>query len=147
MKINQKGLDIIKEFEGCILKAYKCPAGVWTIGYGHTEGVHNGMVISKDQAEDLLKVDVKIFEDGVEQLLRKAPTTENQFSAYVSLSYNIGLGAFGKSSTLREHIAGNYQLAENKILLWNKAGGRVLAGLIRRRKAEDRKSTRLNSSH
>ena len=136
MKINQKGLDIIKEFEGCVLKAYRCPAGVWTIGYGHTEGVTRDMVISKDQAEDLLKYDLQVFESGVDKLLGEAPTTENQFSAYVSLSYNIGLGAFAKSSTLREHIAGNYQLAENKILLWNKAGGRVLAGLIRRRKAE-----------
>ena len=95
-------MQIIKEFEGCILKAYKCPAGVWTIGYGHTEGVTRDMVISKDQAEDLLKGDLKVFENGVEQLLRKAPTTENQFSAYVSLSYNIGLGAFAKSSTLRD---------------------------------------------
>lgn len=137
MKINKAGLDIIKEYEGCILKAYLCPARVWTIGYGHTgDDVHNGLVITKEQAEDLLKKDLAVFEKEVTKAVGNSPTNENQFSAFVSLSYNIGSSAFAKSSALREHKAGNYQLAAAKMLLWNKSGGRVLAGLIRRRKAE-----------
>lgn len=137
MKINQAGLNIIKEFEGCILRAYLCPAKVWTIGYGHTgPDVKSGLVITQEQAEELLKRDLEVFEKDVAKAVGNAPTTENQFSAFVSLSYNIGSGAFAKSSALREHKAGNYQLAAAKMLLWNKAGGRVLAGLIRRRKAE-----------
>ena len=138
MKINQAGLNIVKEFEGLRLSAYKCPAGVWTIGYGHTEGVTRGMQITKEEAEDLLRHDLQLFENGVKRFIGDALTNENQFSAFVSLAYNIGIGAFGKSSALREHKAGNYDLAANKIMLWNKAGGKVLAGLIRRRKAESK---------
>lgn len=138
MKINQAGLDIVKEFEGLRLESYRCPAGVWTIGYGHTEGVARGMKVTKQEAEELLKHDLQIFENGVKRFIGDAKTNENQFSAFVSLAYNIGIGAFSKSSALREHKAGNYELAANKIMLWNKAGGRVLAGLIRRRKAESK---------
>lgn len=138
MKINQAGLNIVKEFEGLCLSSYKCPAGVWTIGYGHTEGVTRGMQITKEEAEDLLRHDLQLFENGVKRFIGDAPTNENQFSAFVSLAYNIGIGAFGKSSALREHKSGNYELAANKIMLWNKAGGKVLAGLIRRRKAESK---------
>jgi lysozyme len=138
MKINQAGLNIVKEFEGLRLSAYKCPAGVWTIGYGHTEGVTRGMQITKEEAEDLLRHDLQLFENGVKRFIGDAPTNENQFSAFVSLAYNIGITAFGKSSALREHKSGNYELAANKIMLWNKAGGKVLAGLIRRRKAESK---------
>jgi lysozyme len=137
MKINQAGLDIVKEFEGCKLTAYLCPASVWTIGYGHTGAdVYRGLTITQDRADELLANDLSFFEKRVFQLVGSAPTNENQFSAFVSLCYNIGPSAFSKSSALREHKAGNYKLAASKMMLWNKAGGKVLAGLIRRRKAE-----------
>lgn len=130
MKINQEGLDLIKSFEGCKLTAYKCPAGVWTIGYGHTAGVYEGMVISQAQAENMLKSDLKKYEKYVSDNV-KLELTENQFSALVSFCYNCGVGnlrTLVKNRTLA-------QIAE-ALLLYNKAGDKKLAGLVRRREAE-----------
>ena len=130
MKINNEGLNLIKSFEGCRLTAYKCPAGVWTIGYGHTAGVKQGMVISQEQAENMLKSDLKQYEKQVTDNV-KLELTENQFSALVSFTYNCGVGnlrTLVKNRTLA-------QIAE-ALLLYNKANGKVLAGLVRRREAE-----------
>lgn len=135
MKTSQKGIDLIKRFEGCSLTAYKCPAGRWTIGYGHTNGVEKGQKITKKQAESYLKEDVELYEDGVNKYV-SAPLTQNQFDALVSFCYNCGLGAF-KTSTLRQKLnAGDYTGAAKEFPRWNKSSGQVLNGLIARRKAE-----------
>ena len=135
MKTSQKGIDLIKRFEGCSLTAYKCPAGRWTIGYGHTNGVEKGQKITKKQAESFLKEDIELYEDGVNKYV-SAPLTQNQFDALVSFTYNVGLGAF-KTSTLRQKLnAGDYTGAAKEFPRWNKSSGFVLNGLIARRKAE-----------
>ena len=135
MKINEAGLNLIKDFEGCRLKAYLCPAGVWTIGYGHTQGVKPDMVINQLQAERFLRQDLKRFEDAVTSLV-KVPITPNQFSALVSFTYNVGTGALYDSTLLRKLNKKDYKGAANEFLRWNKAGGKVLPGLTRRRLAE-----------
>lgn len=133
MEINREGIELIKSFEGLRLTAYKCPSNVLTIGYGHTgTDVKEDMLINGDYAEFLLKKDLEKFEKGVLKLLKK-PATTNQFSAMVSLAYNIGLGNFAKSSVLMNHNHGNFLEAAKYFLLWNKAGGKVLEGLKRRR--------------
>lgn len=134
--INKAGLDIIREFEGLRLKAYVCPAGVLTIGYGSTGShVKPGMVITEAQADELLRSDLRRFEDAVATAAPKA--TDNQFSAMVSLAFNIGVAAFTRPSTvLRRHLAGDHAGAADAFAMWNKAGGKVLPGLVRRRAAE-----------
>lgn len=132
MKISDKGLSIIKKFEGCRLKAYKCPAGVLTIGYGHTgSDVKSGMSITESQAEDLLKKDLSKFEKKVEKYNRVYNFNQNQFDALVSFAFNVGnidqLTSNGKR-TIAEISA--------KIPAYNKAGGKVLSGLTSRRAAE-----------
>ncbi len=137
MKINQAGLDIIKEFEGLKLKAYKCPADVWTIGYGHTgDEVVEGMEIDEEMAESLLLDDVEEAQEGVSQLVKYPHLNENQFSALVSFAYNVGLENLRISLLLRCLNLGNPKDAAEQFLRWNKAGGKVLAGLTRRRQAE-----------
>lgn len=135
MIINEAGLNLIKDFEGCRLKAYLCPAGVWTIGYGHTQGVKPDMVINQLQAERFLRQDLKRFEDAVIALV-KVPITLNQFSALVSFAYNVGTGALYDSTLLRKLNKKDYKGAANEFLRWNKAGGKVLPGLTKRRLAE-----------
>lgn len=135
MKINEAGLNLIRDFEGCRLKAYLCPAGVWTIGYGHTQGVKPDMVISQLQAERFLRQDLKRFEEAVTSLV-KVPVTPNQFSALVSFAYNVGTGALYDSTLLRKLNKKDYKGAAAEFLRWNKAGGKVLPGLTRRRIAE-----------
>ena len=137
MRINDAGLAIIKRSEGLRLEAYRCPAGVLTIGYGSTgPHVKQGMTITPGQAERLLHEDLARFESGVTNCLCGAPTNSNQFSAMVSLAYNIGLGSFATSTVLKRHKVGNYALAANAFLLWNKANKKVLPGLTRRREDE-----------
>jgi lysozyme len=137
VRANDAGVAIIKEFEGVRLEAYKCPADVWTIGYGHTgPEVRKGLKISLEVAGAMLESDLQKFEDGATKLIGSAPTTPNQFSAMVSLAFNIGLGNLAKSSVLRHHKAGNHKLAAESFLLWNKAKGTVLPGLTRRRMKE-----------
>lgn len=133
--INAAGMNIIKQSEGLELKAYRCPANILTIGYGSTgPHVKEGMVITEAQAEELLRSDLRRFEDAVD---RAAPdATDNQFSAMVSLAFNIGEGAFIGSSVLRKHKAGDRVGAAESFKLWNKGGGRVLPGLVKRRAAE-----------
>ena len=135
MKTSQNGINLIKKFEGCRLKAYKCPSGIWTIGYGHTSGVKSGQVITKSKAEDLLKKDLETFEKGLKSLV-KASINQNQFDALVSFSYNCGLGALQRSTLLRKLNARDYSGAANEFLRWNKSNGKVLDGLTNRRRAE-----------
>lgn len=133
--INAAGLDIIKLFEGCKLKAYRCPAGVLTIGYGSTGShVREGMTITPDQAEALLRSDLRRFEDYV--ATHCAPATDNQFSALVSFCFNVGEGNLASSTLRRLHLEGSYAAAADQFARWNKAGSKVLPGLTRRRAAE-----------
>ncbi|MBE9180927.1 lysozyme [Oculatella sp. LEGE 06141] len=134
-QINTQGLELLKSFEGLRLTAYRDAVGVWTIGYGTTTGVRPGMRITQSQAEALLRQDLLRFETAVNNLV-KVPLTDNQFSALVSFTYNVGERALGTSTLLRLLNQGNYRGAANEFLRWNKAGGRVLAGLTRRRNAE-----------
>lgn len=144
-ELNRAGLDLIKRFERLRLKAYKDSAGVWTIGYGTTAraGVgikpRPGMTITEVEAEHYLEKALRNTENAVNRLIR-APINENQFSAYVSLAYNIGVGAFARSSTLRYFNAGDVEQAAKNILLWNKitvdGKRRTSRGLVRRREAE-----------
>jgi len=128
-------LDLIKQFEGCRLVAYKCPAGVWTIGYGHTHTAKPGQRISQARADELLKHDIKWVERTVEQAVT-VPLTMNQKAALYSFIYNVGAGAFRSSTLLRLLNQGDYTGAQKQFQRWNKAGGKVLRGLTRRRKAE-----------
>lgn len=135
MNTSQKGLDLIKSFEGLRLSAYKCPAGVWTIGYGTTAGVKPGQSITKERAEELLRDDVKRFEDQVLRLV-KVPLTQGQFDALVSFTYNLGAANLGNSTLLRLLNAGDYKGAAAQFDRWTKAGGKELPGLVKRRAAE-----------
>lgn len=132
--INPEGVALLKGFEGCKLTAYLCPAGVWTIGYGHTGDVFAGQKITQQEADNLLNKDLAVFEQGVDKLTSKY-LTENQFSALVCFAYNVGLGNL-KSSTLLKKVNLAEPEASKEFLRWNKAGGKELAGLTRRRKAE-----------
>ena len=135
MQISKAGLDLIKQFEGLHLKAYRCPAGVPTIGYGHTAGVAMGQTITQQQADDYLRRDVRQFERAVSRLV-SVPLTQGQFDALVSFAFNLGEGALAQSTLLRLLNAGDYAGAAAQFDRWNKAGGRVLPGLVRRRAAE-----------
>lgn len=137
MKTNRAGIDLIKEFEGFRPKAYKCPAGIWTCGYGTTKGVKPDTVWTKAEAEDKMEDDLIKFEDGV-RILAGNKTTENQFSAMVCFAYNVGLGALARSFVMTYHRKEMYAEAADAFLLWNKAAGKVLPGLVRRREAERR---------
>ncbi len=132
MKTSKTGLDLIKTFEGCRLKAYKCPADVWTIGYGHTgSDVKQGMVITQAEADRLLQQDLERFEKNVMKFANKYHWTQNEFDALVSFAFNVGSIDQLVSNGNRTKA----QIAE-AITKYNKAGGKVLAGLVRRRKAE-----------
>ena len=136
MNIYQNGIDLIKRFEGCRLKAYRCPAGVLTIGYGHTgSDVSNGMVISQEKAENMLKMDLVVHCNNVTKLV-KVPLNQNQFDALVSIEYNVGYGALSTSTLLRLLNQGKYTEASKQFERWVYAGGKPLEGLKRRRKAE-----------
>ena len=139
--MNKATIDLIKEFEGFRAKAYLDPVGILTIGYGTTAAAGVGikpalgMTITEAQAHGYLMAAVDKFAAQIAPKIT-APINENEFGAFVSLAYNIGPGAFGKSSALRKFNAGDKQGAANSILLWNKAGSKVLPGLVRRRSAE-----------
>jgi lysozyme len=136
MDINAAGLKLIKDFEGCKLMAYKDIVGVLTIGYGST-GAHvtPGLKISQVEADALLIKDLRRFEDGVEKLVT-CELTGNQFSALVCFSFNVGLGSLKSSTMLKLVNSGDFKGAAEQFLRWNKAQGKVIAGLTRRRTAE-----------
>lgn len=131
MKTSKNGIELIKRFEGCVLSAYKCPAGVWTIGYGHTAGVKQGQTITKEIANSYLRHDLERFEMFVTYNAPKN-INQNQFDALVSFTYNCGIANL---KTLVKNR--NINEIGKAILLYNKARGKVLTGLVRRRKAEN----------
>ena len=139
MKISQAGIDLIKSFEGCSLKAYKVPGAnekYWTIGYGsYGPHVKQGMTITKAKAEEMLKDELSRFEKGVNDLV-KVPISQNQFDALVSFAYNCGLGNLKSSTLLKKVNAKDFAGAANEFTKWTRAGGNVLKGLVRRRAAE-----------
>jgi lysozyme len=140
MKMSEEGLDLIRESEGFRSRAYRDAVGVWTIGYGHTSAagapeVKSNDEISREQAEVILARDVAAFAGGVERLV-KPILSDAQFSALVSFAYNVGLGHFGSSGVLKAVNAGDFAAVPQRLALWNKASGRVLPGLVKRRAAE-----------
>jgi lysozyme len=134
-KTNKAGIELIKHFEGLHTEAYLCPANVWTIGYGHTQGVRKGQVITEAEAEQFLIEDLSSAESSVERLIACA-LNENQFAALVSFTFNLGAGNL-KTSTLRRKLnGGDYDAVPSELARWVKAGGKTLPGLVRRRAAE-----------
>lgn len=137
MNINQSGLALIKEFEGLRLEAYVCPAGIWTIGYGHTKDVQPGSEITEAQAEEYLLEDLLDSEEVVNSPFVKVPLDEDQFSALVAFTFNVGSYAFLESTLLKLLNKEDYQGAADQLLRWTKGdGGEELPGLVRRRRAE-----------
>ncbi|EKS6353425.1 lysozyme [Enterobacter hormaechei] len=140
MQTSEKGIALIKEFEGCKLTAYRDSVGVWTIGYGWTQPVDGkpiraGMTIKQETAKRLLKTGLVSYESDVSRLV-KVGLTQGQFDALVSFTYNLGARSLSTSTLLRKLNAGDYAGAADEFLRWNKAGGKVLNGLTRRREAE-----------
>ena len=137
MKTSQAGLDLIERFEGFRPMAYQCPAGLWTIGYGHTAGVKCGMTCTADVAATYLAGDVAGAEAVVNRLvLPRIDLTQGQFDALVSLVYNIGGGNFASSTLLDLLNNGRYDDAARQFLVWDHIKGVVSPGLLRRRLAE-----------
>ena len=142
MNISQEGLDLIKKFEGCELKAYQDSVGVWTIGYGHTKGVEEGQEITQDEAEEMLASELDEYEGYIRDMV-ECGLEQCQFDALVAWVYNLGPTNL-KSSTLLKRLnwfseggaESDFEDVPEQIKRWNKAGGKVLQGLVRRRKAE-----------
>ncbi|MEN6082881.1 lysozyme [Chromobacterium piscinae] len=136
MKTNAAGIRLIQQFEGLRLAAYQDMVGVWTIGYGHTgPEVKKGLTITQQQADQLLAADLETFETGIGKAVT-VPLSANQFSALVSFSYNLGLGNLRSSTLLRLLNQGDYAGAAAQFPRWDRAGGQPVAGLLRRRQAE-----------
>jgi len=135
MKISIEGIALIKKFEGCRLESYKCAAGVPTIGYGSTKGIKMGMTITQEDAEQLLLKDIAEFEEFVLEA-SEMPLSQHQFDALVSWTFNLGPSNLNASTMLKVLNKGEYEDVPAQIKRWNKAGGKVLDGLIRRREAE-----------
>jgi lysozyme len=125
MKLSDEGHRLLIEREGCKLQAYKDSVGVWTIGVGHTSGagpphVKQGMKITQAEAEEIFINDVAEFVEGLESMLEGKPIEQHQFDAFTSLAFNIGLGAFAESTTLRWFKAGDIEGAARALLWWDK---------------------------
>ena len=135
MNISQEGLSLIKKFEGVEYNAYKCAAGVWTIGYGHTAGVKEGDLVCQREAEEILDQDIKEFEGYVKDSVT-VDLDQNQFDALVSWVFNLGPANLKASTMLKVLNSSDFDNVPAQIKRWNKAGGKVLEGLIRRREAE-----------
>jgi lysozyme len=140
--VSAEGRALIQQFEGLSLAAYLCPAGKWTIGYGHTDGVKPGDRITALHADSLLAADLAVFSRSVETCIAGAPTSQHEFDAMVSLAFNVGLGGFAGSTVLRLHKAGDTAGAANAFGLWRKItdprNGKLVdsAGLMARRARE-----------
>jgi lysozyme len=142
MQISKKGLDLIRSFEGYLRKlpdgsciAYRCPAGVWTLGWGCTEGVKEGMRWTKAEAEEALRREIAKHEAAVARLVT-VDINQNQRDALISFSYNVGSSALSKSTLLKKLNRGDYAGAQAEFMKWNKAGGKQLRGLSIRRAKE-----------
>jgi GH24 family phage-related lysozyme (muramidase) len=140
MTLDNAGLTLLKQFEGCRLDAYQDTAGIWTVGYGHTAGVVEGMTISQSEADAFLLADTEHASNAVMALVCDCHWNFNQFDAMVSLAFNIGSRAFRSSTVLRQHRAGNYPAAADAFLMWDKdhQDGQlvVVPGLLERREIE-----------
>jgi lysozyme len=140
VKTSQAGLDLIKQFEGTRLQSYVCPAGILTIGVGHTSAagppkVLPNMTITYQEANEILARDLIKYESAVDRLVQ-VPLTQNQFDALVSFTFNVGEGALAKSTLLKKLNSGNYAAVPGELMKWTKGGGKELPGLVRRRRAE-----------
>ena len=136
MNYSEAGLDLTEESEGCRLVAYQDSVGVWTIGYGHTRGVVEGMTCTQAQAEAWLREDILSAIADVNRLV-KVPLTQGEFDALVDFDFNLGGGALRGSTLLRLLNGGDHAGAAEQFERWDRAGGHVLAGLLRRRLAEE----------
>lgn len=135
MNTSEKGVELIKHFEGLRLQAYQCAAHVWTLGYGHTAGVQPGDTVTAEQADALLQQDIARSERYVDQYV-DVLLTQSQFDALVSFTFNLGPVALQGSTLLKKLNAGDYSGAAAEFLLWVNAGGEKLPGLVRRRQSE-----------
>jgi lysozyme len=135
MKTSQEGIALIKKFEGCELEAYQCSANVWTIGYGHTAGVSEGDVCTQEDADRMLAEDLEEFEGYVKEAV-DVSLEQHNFDALVAWTYNLGPGSLQSSTMLKRLNEENFNEVPNEMRRWNKSGGQVLDGLVRRREAE-----------
>ena len=135
MRTSEAGKEFIKDFEGCKLEAYQCSGGVWTIGYGHTRHVQEGDKITNKEADAFLVKDIEMVEHHVDRLVNVHLLT-NEWDAVVSWCFNLGCGNLRSSTMLRVINAGDIDKVSEQIVRWDKAGGKVVSGLTRRRKAE-----------
>ena len=136
MSMSHQGLQLTMRSEGLRLTSYKCPAGVWTIGYGSTgPDVVEGMTITEEQAEDMLHDDIKVAETGVRTYVT-VPLVQSQFDALTDFAFNCGIGALRSSTLLKKLNSRDYNGASEEFAKWNHGGGRELAGLTRRRNDE-----------
>ncbi len=140
MKTSQAGIELIKQFEGVRLESYVCPAGILTIGVGHTSAAGPPKVVPKmkityQEANEILARDLVKYESAVDRLVT-VPLSQNQFDALVSFTFNVGEGALAKSTLLKKLNAGKYSEVPAELMKWTKGGGRELPGLVRRRRAE-----------
>lgn len=146
MKASKSAYSLIHTFEGCRLHAYKCPAGIWTIGWGHTAGVYEGMTITREQADSLLEQDIRVFEDNLTFILglddknrmpNGLPISQHQFDALLSFTYNVGTGNLSDSTLLRKVKANpNDPSIRGEFSRWVYGSGKRITGLVRRRKME-----------
>ncbi len=136
MTYSKAGIDLTERFEGCRINAYPDTGGVWTIGYGHTHGVHQGVTCTREQAQVWLEQDTQAAADAVNRLVQIS-LKQSEFDALVDFVFNLGAGAFARSTMLEDLNAGNLAAAALQFPLWDRDAGRVLAGLQHRRLAEE----------
>ena len=141
MQMSQEGIDaLLKKYEGCKLKAYRCPANVCTIGYGHTSAAGNpvvtdGMTITQKQCDDILRSDLVKYETSVHNMVTQ-PLTQHQFDVLVDFAYNAGIGNLKSSTLIKKVNAAKFDEVPAELMKWTKGGGKVLPGLVKRRQAE-----------
>ena len=135
MQISEKGTSLIKHFEGCRLEAYQDSVGIWTIGYGTIKGVKEGDKINQDEAEHLLQEEMPEYEGYINDMVKVA-LEQNQFDALCSWVFNLGPNNLKSSTLLKVLNEGKYDEVPEQVVRWNKAGGKVLEGLKKRREAE-----------
>ena len=135
LRLDEEGLNLIKRWEGLRLEAYLCSANVWTIGYGHTRTAKPGMKITEKRANELLREDVRKFENLINRIVTVS-LTQNQFNALVSWAFNVGEGAVRNSTLIRKLNSGDYDAVPTELMRWNKINGQVNRGLTNRRAAE-----------
>ena len=140
MRISAEGVALIKRFEGCpekdgVVYAYQDSVGVWTIGFGHTKEVNEGDTCTREEAEEMLATELEEYEGYINDLV-DVPLLQSQFDALVAWVYNLGPTNLRESTLLRVLNEENYVQVPSEIIGWNRAGGQVLGGLVRRREAE-----------